>query len=436
MSDWQQGESAAKYDGPVPVIAFMRYYLPGYKAGGPIRTVANMASRLEGQIQFFIVTSDRDLHDHSSYPRIKVDAWNEVGAARVFYASTKGQRFAALSRLLQTLPYGVLYLNSLFDPIFTAKPLLLNCFGRLKRPVVIAPRGELSKGALNLKAWKKRLYLLFFSRGVKQLDLIWQASSSSEKSDIQRALPGPLGDIHVAPDLAPPTIQTSSAPPQRTGPLRIVFLSRISPMKNLEFVLEVLAQFSMPVDLSIYGAIDDWAYWARCQTLVDVLPSWVRVDYRGPIPHDKVSEVLSQNDLFFLPSRGENYGHAIVEALASGLPVLISDRTRWRGLAAEGIGWDLPLEDRDAYIAAIRTAALATTMDRRRQAVRCRIYAQTIASDICTLASNVALFRSAMCARKNPSVRGVEFDHPSKPSGGQHGVPPRGANSARRDNRA
>jgi glycosyltransferase involved in cell wall biosynthesis len=58
-----------------------------------------------------------------------------------------------------------------------------------------------------------------------------------------------------------------------------------------------------------------------------------------------VVDTLSQHDLFFLPTLGENYGHVIVEALQAGLPILISDQTPWRDLKDRGIGLDLALTD-------------------------------------------------------------------------------------------
>ncbi|MCB8933280.1 MAG: glycosyltransferase, partial [Chthonomonadaceae bacterium] len=58
---------------------------------------------------------------------------------------------------------------------------------------------------------------------------------------------------------------------------------------------------------------------------------------------------LQAYDAFFMPTHGENFGHAIWEALAAGLPVVISDKTAWRGLEAAGAGWDLPLSDEAAF---------------------------------------------------------------------------------------
>ena len=59
--------------------------------------------------------------------------------------------------------------------------------------------------------------------------------------------------------------------------------------------------------------------------------------------------VLRAHDLFFLPTRGESYGHAIAEALSVGTPALIADTTPWRGLEEAGVGWDLSLEDPERF---------------------------------------------------------------------------------------
>jgi glycosyltransferase involved in cell wall biosynthesis len=95
------------------------------------------------------------------------------------------------------------------------------------------------------------------------------------------------------------------------------------------------------------------------------MPAHVRVAHRQQIPPARVIEALAFQDLFFLPTLGENYGHAIVDSLLAGTPVLISDQTPWRGLAAARAGWDLPLGDPAAFAAVIARAAAA---DRQEQA--------------------------------------------------------------------
>ena len=54
----------------VTVLVFIGYYLPGYKAGGPVRSIANVVETLGDEFEFRIVTSDRDLLDEVPYPGI------------------------------------------------------------------------------------------------------------------------------------------------------------------------------------------------------------------------------------------------------------------------------------------------------------------------------------------------------------------------------
>jgi glycosyltransferase involved in cell wall biosynthesis len=63
------------------------------------------------------------------------------------------------------------------------------------------------------------------------------------------------------------------------------------------------------------------------------------------LPPEAVSEALSTAHFLLMPSRHENFGHAIVEAWAHGCPVLLSDRTPWKNLEAAGAGWDWPLDE-------------------------------------------------------------------------------------------
>ncbi len=69
--------------------------------------------------------------------------------------------------------------------------------------------------------------------------------------------------------------------------------------------------------------------------------------------------MLPGYDRFFLAPFSENFGHAINEALSAGVPVVISDKTPWRNLQEKGMGWDLPLDNRRAFIEVIEAMASA-----------------------------------------------------------------------------
>jgi len=324
------------------VLCFVDYYLPGYRSGGPVRTIANFVDHLGDEFDIRIVTRDRDALDTAPYPDVGVDAWNTVGKAQVFYASKQMLTLRSVGRLLRDIPHDLLYLNSLFAFSFTGLPLLARRFGLApQRPCVIAPRGEFSAGAIALKARKKRLYLAASRTIDLYRDLHWHASSEFEEQDIRREMGTLAESIHVAPDL-PRKIQaesdTSRAQQTRmSGPLRIVFLSRISPMKNLDFLLCGLQQVTQPMELAIYGPAEDKEYWAICETLIAQLPKHVTASYQGELRPDEVHDVFAANDLFALPTRGENFGHVILESLTSGTPVLISYQTPWQADDAGGI---------------------------------------------------------------------------------------------------
>jgi glycosyltransferase involved in cell wall biosynthesis len=139
--------------------------------------------------------------------------------------------------------------------------------------------------------------------------------------------------------------------------LRVVFLGRISPIKNLAFALRILQDVRAPVQFNIHGPLEDEDYWRMCLDMAADLPRHVGVTHHGAYPNANLPELLSRADLLLLPTAGENFGHAIFEALSCGVPVVISDRTPWRDLAAHHAGWDLPLDVPEAYAAAIDSYA-------------------------------------------------------------------------------
>src|SRR5690606_20694183 len=78
----------------------------------------------------------------------------------------------------------------------------------------------------------------------------------------------------------------------------------------------------------------------------------------------QVAALFSKYDLFFLPTRGENYGHVIAEALSMGTPVLISDQTPWRELQADDLGWDVPLASVAEFACTIQALAMRSPAER------------------------------------------------------------------------
>lgn len=313
--------------------------------------------QLSDEFRFRIVTDDRDLGDGRPYPNIDEGQWQSVGRARVLYLPRSGRGLRSVARLMRQVPGEILYLNSFFHPWFTTLPLLARRLGLAPpMPIILAPRGEFSPGALSLKPMKKRLFLRAAGIIALHQNLTWQASTPFEAEDIQRLF-GTNSRIFIARNVpSAPSFQPSCQ--YRPSPiLRVVFLSRISPKKNLLYALHVLKKISAPLVFSIYGPIEDRSYWEECEKVIASMPPHVKVEYRGAIEPGSVIEELAGHDIFFLPTRGENYGHVIAEALCAGLPLLLSDQTPWRELVRHGVGSDLPLDDPSAFVRYIEEVA-------------------------------------------------------------------------------
>lgn len=337
------------------VLALVEWYLPGEKAGGPVRTINALAHRLDGRVHFDVVTRDHDFRDRLPYPNVKAGVWLGCHPERRRYLRQRDERPLALLRLLRLTPHDVLYLNTLYSGAFALYPLAFRRLGLLNPSrVVLAPRGQLDPRALAIRGGKKRAYLTTV-RALKLLrDVEWHASSTLEEGHIRRLVPD--ATIHVAPNLRRPSTVPVSLP-SPVGSVRVVFLSRISEMKNLEGALRMIGGCTSPIEFDIYGEQEDPVYWRMCRRIIASLPNNVTCRYRGAVRHQDVSSVFADHDLLLLPTRGENFGHVIGEALEAGCLALVSDRTPWRDLAAHCAGWDLPLEDPRRFTAAIEEYA-------------------------------------------------------------------------------
>lgn len=328
------------------VLVMTDYYLPGFKAGGPIRTLSNIIEHLGDEFSFIVLTRDRDLGAKNPYPEIGKGRLC-LGEAEVLYMAPGDLTFSDIGLKIRESAPDLIYLNSFFSPYFSIIPMVLNRLGFIPQiPTIISPRGEFALSALKLKSFKKRCYV-FFAKLLGFVDLVvWQASGEHEASDIRREFPN--AQIVVAPDL-PPLIPKARLPKKHAkvqGRLNLVFLSRISPMKNLHTALEILSKLNKgEIVFDIWGPIEDQSYWRKCTKLFASLPENITATYRGEVFPERVHEVFSGYDVFFLPTLGENFGHVILESLGAGLPVLISDRTPWRNLAERCAGWDVALDD-------------------------------------------------------------------------------------------
>lgn len=386
---------------PIKVFTLIDHYLPGFRQGGPTQTISNLVARMPGRLQFYIFTRNHDHGAREPYRDVRWNEWTGVGKASVFYASPRSVSAASIIKQIHAIGPDVIYANSLFSRL-TIRLLVLRRLRLLPQlPVIVAPRGELAKGALALKARKKSIFLRLAARTGLLDGLTWQASTELERADIERALPVGAAvrvsrNIAVAVDALPSGGQSGGPKvlEKPAGHARFVYLARIAKVKNLAFAIRALAPFGEAASLDIYGPIDEAMYWRECQGLA-LNEASMRVVYKGALEHGAVHAVLREYDFLLLPTLGENFGHSIFEAFMAGCPPMISDRTPWRGLGSQGIGWDLPLESVDAWRVAIQEAIAMGNAEHRAMAERAMRFAEDVCESDTAVEQSIALFESA-----------------------------------------
>jgi len=336
------------------ILVFCDFYLPGYKSGGGMWTVANLVNRFHDSYDFYVVTRNYDSRDDIiPYTSVKTGVWNTLGNARVFYAAETFMTQSHFAVLVKEVDPDIVFLNSAFST-----PAVQFLRARLRKiekkiPVVLAPCGEISKAALSLKPLKKNLFLRYASIAGLYRDVIWKASAESEAKEIKAAV-GQRAETWIAPDLPPRTIipdySPTLKPKKNTGSVRFVFVSRLVRKKNLHYFLELLKTVKQgTVYLDIVGPLEDAAYWRECLLIIDALPDNIEIKITGPMRYEEALETLCNAHFFVLPTLNENFGYVFIEALAAGSPLLISDRTIWNDVAEHNAGWTLSLDNTDMW---------------------------------------------------------------------------------------
>lgn len=336
---------------PLDILVFIDWYLPGFKAGGPIRSVANLVHHLPHR--FWIVTSAFDHDSTSPYEGVPTDTWVQRRPnENVWYCASPPSR-ETLRKIISERPYDRFYLNSLFSIPYAIKPLMaLRKLGHASN-VILAPRGMLKPGALSIKATRKKWFIQSTRKIGLYRGITWAASNEMEAKEIRQHF-GDQARVLIAPNLPKSAIIRNTVPKKTSGNLRLIMVARVSPEKNIHGAIDYLtdairlwkkaSDTAVLFELDVYGTLQNEGYLASCRQAAEKHPS-LQINFKGECRPEELLELYNHYHFFFLPTLGENYGHAIAEALISGLPAIISDRTPWKALESHQAGWELPLDD-------------------------------------------------------------------------------------------
>jgi glycosyltransferase involved in cell wall biosynthesis len=320
------------------VLIFTQYYTPAKKAGGPITSISNLVTALNQD--FSIVSRGQDLNEGENLEGIQVNTWTD--SKRNYFVGIGFSSIRSYFKMLRSNSQEVFYINGIFDWKINLLPMIIG------KKLIISPRGMLQQGALKNGSIKKGFYLAICRYQLKTKDVLWHATDEIEANDINLIFG--RQKIKVIPNLVsltdPQELQSSKKPSY----IRFVYYSLISEKKNLIHFLELLLKWEGSFDLDIYGPDKDIAFAEKCKEFVASESNLKdRVRFHGVINSHEFPSIAEKYDYFVLPTLGENYGHAIVESLALGLPVLISDQTPWK-LDSITNNYSISLDDQTSWL--------------------------------------------------------------------------------------
>src|SRR5665647_63943 len=111
------------------VLIFIDWFLPGYKAGGPIQSIANLVNHLGSELDISLITSYKDLGESMPYPDLEFNSWQIRENYRVMYLDESHQQLKQYNELMNGQDYDSVYFNSMLTDSLT-----LLSFWELRNP--------------------------------------------------------------------------------------------------------------------------------------------------------------------------------------------------------------------------------------------------------------------------------------------------------------
>lgn len=332
------------------ILLFYDHFYPSYKAGGPTQSLVNLVRELHDVYELYVVCKPHERGETSLLEGIKVNTWMEWGReddkaeveakAKVYYWQYGWSAKTQLLNLLDEVSPDVVYVNGIYSLYFNFFPLWYAVQYKAKKKslkIVLAARGMLHDGALSQKSSKKKSFLFLFKLLGLHKVVCWHATDEREAGFIQTAM-GNKVQVKVAANF-PNLLPVIAGPVKREHELMFGTVALISPMKNHLAVLRALQKSTASITWFIYGPVKDEAYWNECKMLIDQLPANINVVYKGELPPPQLQEAMQQFQVFIMPSKSENFGHAIMEALSAGKPVITTTTTPFGDLEKVNCGF-------------------------------------------------------------------------------------------------
>ena len=336
-------------------------YFPGVDFGGIATSRYNFSQALDDDYDIAIVTRNHDYKTTTPYENIQ-EGWNQYGKARVKYLSDEDFCEKSFAQIMEETDPIVVYLSGTITSYFYFNKGAIRAAKARNIPVLLTPDGDVCTNAMRIKPMKKFAAAAVCRATGAFRDVYFQPTSVNEVENLPKYLGVKKERITLLANLPSQAIPRENYEKQKDC-LKIVFASRIHPVKNLSYALECISKLTASVTFDIYGSMEDKEYWQACEAIIATMPENIKVSYRGRVDANEARDLARAYDVFILPTLSENYGYAIEEALLCGCPVIIScGTTPWDDVDGQG-GFAGNLEAPDAFVAELANIAAMDTGD-------------------------------------------------------------------------
>lgn len=237
-----------------------------------------------------------------------------------------------VSKLIGDEKPDMIHLHGLWSPFLAVVGLA----ARIKKvPFVISPHGCLEPWALNHKRFKKQVALWLYQSSVLRAASMFMVTSEQECQSVRRLkLNQPVAIVPIGVDL-PNHFESRSNVNLRT----FLFLSRIHPQKGLLDFVEAWAVVRQSGWRIVIAGDDEGSHRSQVESLIRQKGLQADFSWVGFVTGEAKQACFKHADVFVLPTYSENFGIAIAEALAYGLPVITTTGAPWAGLLTNHCGW-------------------------------------------------------------------------------------------------
>lgn len=252
---------------------------------------------------------------------------------RTTFFNSKGKQFIFKS-LRELKTSDIIQFSSLFFP--PTLPLLIAAIIKNKI-ILLSPRGELYEAAIGQKSFKKKTWISVIK--LFQNKINFHATNDFELKIIQKTFPKAKSSVVI------PNFIEMPEKLNKEIEMKLVFLGRINPIKNIHLLIDAISIVhknipTIRVEILGLARLDyEKQYLSSLQGQIKELSLEKVILFKGHLEGEAKNEMIASSKALILPSKSENFGNVVLEALAQGTPIIASKNTPWHLLEEFNAGY-------------------------------------------------------------------------------------------------